>query len=87
MSFTTETVSATGAVGYYSNLYFDDSGSVTVLYFDRTRSKAMRTSSTPARGPPRQSPPAGQIHVARSGRTVAFTNLNEAVPELEVLFL
>ena len=86
--FSTSTVTERGAVGYYSNLMFDGDDIPAIYYFDRTRNRAMRarlagqtwSTATLARGE-------RELHVARRGDTVALTNLDESVPQLEVLFL
>ncbi len=88
VAFSSAFVTTKDAVGYYSNLYFDATGRPNIFYFDRTHNTAMRarngsgstwTITTLAPG-------GREIHVARRGTTLAYTNLNEAVPSLEVLF-
>src|SRR5688572_20602903 len=88
VAFTSGFVTTPHAIGYYSNLYFDSTGKPNIFYFDRTHNLAMRarngsgstwTLTTLAPG-------GREIHIARRGTTLAYTNLNEAVPSLEVLF-
>jgi hypothetical protein len=86
--FSASTVIEIGAAGYYSNLYFNESGHPTILYFDRTRSRAMRAVFADNRWSTSPLAPGGrEINVARFNGTVAYTNLDEDADELEVLFL
>ncbi|MGH7177299.1 MAG: hypothetical protein ACREJC_07965, partial [Tepidisphaeraceae bacterium] len=87
IGFTSKFVASKDLVGYYSNLFFDTTGKATIFYWDRTHNKAMRARlvsgawsfTTLADG-------GRQIHVARFDTLVAYTNLNESIPELAVLF-
>lgn len=88
VAFTASTVTEKGAVGYYSNLYFNASNQPTIFYFDKTRAKAMRVVFSSNKWNVTELAAGGrEIHVARSGSALAYTNLDEAVPALKVLFL
>jgi hypothetical protein len=85
--FAASTVSNDGAVGAYSNLFFDDTDRPTIFYFDKTRGKAMRAVFSANRWSTTALADGGRgLHVARDGDTLAYTNLNEDVPALQVLF-
>ncbi len=86
INFTASTVTQKGAVGYYSNLYYNSSGKPTIFYFDKTQAKAMRAVFSSNKWNAAALATGGrEIHVARYGSTVAFTNLDEAIPALKVL--
>lgn len=88
ISFTSNFVVTKNAVGYYSNLYYDSTGKANILYFDRTNNLAMRARNTTGNTFTftTLAPGGRELHVARNATTLAYTNLNEAVPSLEVLF-
>ncbi len=85
--FTTTTVTEIGAVGSYSNLLFDEDRP-TIYYFDRSRDKATRAIFVGGKWTTAALATGGrEINVAHFNGTVAFTNLDESVPELEVRFV
>jgi len=88
INFTAGFVTKPNAVGYYSNLYYESGGNANIFYFDRTNGLAKRARKVGANWTITTLAPGGrELHVARRGSTVAYTNLDEAVPSLEVLFL
>jgi hypothetical protein len=88
INFTAGFVTKPNAVGYYSNLYYEAAGNANIFYFDRTNGLAKRARRVGANWTITTLAPGGrELHVARTGSTVAYTNLDEAVPSLEVLFL
>jgi hypothetical protein len=87
INFTAGFVTTAGAVGYYSNLFYDSAGKANILYFDRTNGLARRARKTTSWTLSTLAPGGREIHVARGPSAIAYTNLNEAVPTLEVLFM
>lgn len=88
LSFNPSFVVSAGAVGAYSNLFFDASNRANIFYFDRTNTLARRalqngsgwSLSTLASG-------GREIHVARHNGSTAFTNLDGPTGVLRVEFL
>jgi hypothetical protein len=88
VSFSSVIVNQTGAVGTYSQLYFNASGQATVFYFDHSHNRLLRSvfsnkkwsTTTVANG-------GREIHVATFGKKVAVTNLDISIPSLKILFI
>jgi hypothetical protein len=88
INFTASTVVSKGAVGYYASLYYDASARPNILFFNRDKSKVQKaTFSSNAWAIVDLATGGREIHVAQYNGTVAYTNLNEAKRELDVLFL
>lgn len=74
-------------MGYYSNFYHPTDGA-SILYFDRTKSQAMRATFASNSWKLTALAPGGRtIRVARISSLTIFTNLDESVPKLELLTL
>lgn len=87
INFSASTVQ-TKKLGYYSNLYFDNSGKPNIFYFNRNTLQAIRAVRTGSVWAFTILGSGGrEIHVTRYGNTVAYTNLDESISALLVKFL
>ncbi len=82
----TTTVASTGKQGLYSNLFYNDAGTATIMYFDKTHNRSLRATGI-FRKWSISNMNAGGREMKLARRTdgeIAFSGLDEAIPELTV---
>jgi hypothetical protein len=85
--FATTIVNQTGTLGAYTDLSFDANGAATIFYFDKTHNRVLRSVFSNKKWTTTAMSAGGrEIHVARFGKTLAYTDLDITVPTLKVLF-
>ena len=86
--FATTIVNQTATLGAYTDLSFDANGAATIFYFDKSHNRVLRSVFSNHKWATTALAAGGrEIHVARFGKTVAYTDLDVALPALKVLFI
>ncbi len=85
----TTTVASTGKQGLYTNLLYDKTGVASIFYFDKSNNRGLRAKGSFKKWALTNLGSGGrEMQVApKSTGAIAYTNLDEAVPQLSVGFL
>jgi hypothetical protein len=89
INWTSRAVASLGKQGLYTSLFYDASGLANIFYFDKSKNKALRAKGTFKKFSITELGTGGrEMQIARTSKgAIAYSNLNEAGPNLTVAYL